>query len=47
MLNVMQGLIAREVNVITRRKQIMEDAADDQLVLSSSGMVLEVNRRGK
>ena len=25
----------------------MEDANDDQLVLSSSGVVLEVNRRGK
>ena len=45
MLNVMQGLIATEVNGII--KKIMEDANDDQLVLISSGVMLEVNRRGK
>ena len=46
MLNVMQGLTTTEVNVIIR-KQIMDNANDDQLVLSSFGVVLEVNRRGK
>ena len=30
-----------------KKKKIMEDANDDQLVLSSSGVGLEVNRRDK
>ena len=46
MLNVVQGLTTTEVNVIIRKK-IMDDANDDQLVLSSFRVVLEVNRRGK
>ena len=46
MLNVMQGLTKTKFNVIIRKK-IMENANDDQLVLSSSGVVLEVSRRDK
>ena len=46
MLNVMQGLKTTLVNVIIRKK-IMEYANDDQLVLSSHEVALEVNRLGK
>ena len=46
MLNVMYGLTTIEFNVIIRKK-IMEYANDDQLVLISYGVALEVNRRGK
>ena len=46
MLNILQGLTTTEVNVIIRKK-FMDDANDDQLVLSSFRVVLEVNRRGK
>ena len=42
----MHGLTTIEVNGIIRKK-IMEYSNDDQLVLSSSGVVLEVNRREK
>ena len=47
MLNVMEGLTTTKVNVIIRRRKNMEDANDDQLVLSLCVVVLEVNRRGK
>ena len=46
MLNVKQGLTTIEVNGIIRKK-ITEYSNDDQLVLNSSGVVLEVNIRGK
>ena len=46
MLNVMQGLTTTRVYVIIRKK-IMENENDVQLVLSSSRMVMEVNRSGK
>ena len=46
MLNVMQGLTTTKVNVIIR-KQIMGDANDDEFILSSSRVLLEINRRGE
>ena len=47
MLNVMEGLYNNKSQCHHKKKKIMEDANDDQLVLSSSGVALEVNRRGK
>jgi hypothetical protein len=44
----MQGPIAREWNLVLRGQKILKDVNDDDdLVISSSGVVLEVNERGK
>ena len=46
MLNVLQGATIMERNVALKIK-IMEDINDDEFILSSSRVILEVNEMGK
>jgi hypothetical protein len=46
MFNVLQGPTTKEMKCRPKKIKIIEDVNDDELVLSSSGVVLEVNERG-
>ena len=46
MFNVLQGPTTQKMNVVLRKKKI-EHANENELLLSSSGVVLEVNERVK
>ena len=48
MFNVLQGPTTQKRNVVLRKeKKKIEHANENELLLSSSGVVLEVNERGK
>ena len=46
MVNVLQGPTTKKMNVVLRKKEL-EHANENELLLSSFGVVLEVNERGK
>ena len=47
MFNVLQGPTTQKRNVVLRKEKKIEHANENELFLSSSGVVLEVNERGK
>ena len=47
MFNVVEGPTSQKKNLVLRKEKKIEHANENQLLLSSSGVVLEVNERGK
>ena len=47
MFNFLQGPITKKMNVVLRKEKKIEHANENKLILSSSGVVLEVNKRGE
>ena len=47
LFNVLQGPTTQKRNVVLRKEKKIEHANENELLLSSSGVVLEVNERGK
>ena len=47
MFNVLQGPTTQKMNFVLRKEEKIEHANENELLLSSSGVVLEVNERGE
>ena len=47
MFNVLQGPTTQKMDVVLRKEKKIEHVNENELLLSSSGVALEVNERGK
>ena len=47
MFNVLHGPTTQKMNVVLRKEKKIEHSNENEFLLSSSGVVLEVNERGK